>query len=332
MRGWKSKKGPSVPWRRKKTAPGEGHRPALAEAMVGSPLARMEKTNRAITRLLSAREFKNIDEMNAFLQQALASGQLDRLTAELPADPQEQAQDLAYQAMDASSEREARRLAERALKLDPDCVDARLVLMECETLTIEEHLERLKATVAAGQRSLGADFFRENRGHFWGVLESRPYMRARFQLGVLLLMLGRHEEAIREFEEMLELNPNDNQGVRDELLGLYLLTDRLDGADRLFRQYRDDCSATFAWARVLRDWIAGNIGAATRALDAALKRNRHVADLLAGRKKLPLPPSDYYALGSREEAVHCVLAQGEAWLSHPAAPEWLRAALQRRAH
>lgn len=43
---------------------------------------------------------------------------------------------------------------------------------------------------------------------------------------------GRLEESIAEHEGMLELNPNDNQGVRYGLLALYLALKRLDGASR----------------------------------------------------------------------------------------------------
>jgi tetratricopeptide (TPR) repeat protein len=278
-----------------------------------------------MSRLLTSRPFRDIDEMNAFLQQTLASGELGRLIAELPADPKEQAQDLAYRALQAGSGAQARRLAQQALQLDPDCVDALVALMDSESLTTDQYCARLRAAVQAGERSLGADFFRENKGHFWGQVQTRPYMRARFQLATLFVELGRNEEAIREFEGILELNPGDNQGVREPLLGLYLLTDRLDAADRLFRQYRGDASASFAWGRVLREWVGGNTVRATRALEGAMECNSHVADYMTGRRKMTAAMPDYYALGSKEEAAHCILGQGCAWLAHPAALDWLGA-------
>jgi len=42
------------------------------------------------------------------------------------------------------------------------------------------------------------------------------------ELAQLLRGAGRAEDAICHFEALLELNPNDNQGVRDILLGCYL--------------------------------------------------------------------------------------------------------------
>ena len=52
-----------------------------------------------------------------------------------------------------------------------------------------------------------------------------------------------------EIEGLLELNPNDNQGMRYLLMGAYLAMNRLDGARRLFEKYDErPYTATWAWA------------------------------------------------------------------------------------
>ena len=51
-------------------------------------------------------------------------------------------------------------------------------------------------------------------GPFWGDVDSRPFMRALHGRGLCLWRLGQVDEARRVFAWMLELNPNDNQGVR----------------------------------------------------------------------------------------------------------------------
>ena len=60
--------------------------------------------------------------------------------------------------------------------------------------------------------ALGAEGFEEYAGHFWGFLETRPYMRARAGLAIALIKLGDESAAIEHFRAMLKLNPNDNQG------------------------------------------------------------------------------------------------------------------------
>lgn len=136
-------------------------------------------------------------------------------------------------------------------------------------------------------RSLGPEFFRKNKGHFWGMLETRPYMRARQGLAKCLWGMGRGGEAIAHYEAILELNPNDNQGIRDGLLGCYLKWGDDAGASRLYKRYGDDRTAFFVWTRVHVEFRRGNLDAAGKALRAAVKHNRHVLAFLSGKKKMP---------------------------------------------
>jgi len=58
---------------------------------------------------------------------------------------------------------------------------------------------------------LSGDAFKKFAGHFWGLPETRPYMRARAALAEALQRAGRIEAAVAEMAGVLELNPNDNQ-------------------------------------------------------------------------------------------------------------------------
>ena len=124
------------------------------------------------------------------------------------------AQDLVYQAMEAPNAEAALTLAKRALAIDPRCVDAMMMVAQSTSSTDKELLQRVAAAVKAGEENLGADFFSDNAGYFWGILETRPYMRARAQLAQLLAEAGRIEEAIDHYAQMLQLNPNDNHWRR----------------------------------------------------------------------------------------------------------------------
>lgn len=48
----------------------------------------------------------------------------------------------------------------------------------------------------------------------WGRIYNRPFLRCLHGYGLCLWRLGDPEEALRVFERILSLNPNDNQGVR----------------------------------------------------------------------------------------------------------------------
>jgi tetratricopeptide (TPR) repeat protein len=225
--------------------------------------------------------------------------------------------------MEAETEERARELAQQALAKDPDCVDALLTIANLDARSPKEAIAALEKAVEAGERSLGAQFFAENKGRFWGLIETRPYMRAKAELAALHRSEGHVRKAIGHYEALLELNPNDNQGVRDELLGCYLTCADLDGAHRLLTQYKEDAMATFAWGRVLERYLAGDRTGARRALDKARKANRFVELYLSAAKPLPESTPEMYGMGSEEEAVLCVQNLLATWVKHRDALFWL---------
>jgi tetratricopeptide (TPR) repeat protein len=241
-----------------------------------------------------------------------------------------QAQELAWEAMDAmesgDSER-AGRLRHEALAIYPDCVDARTILAQIECEHTKDYVEKLREAIEAGRRDLGAAFFKDERGYFWGLIETRPFMRAMASLAFALLDWGtpeRVDEAIAVFEEMLELNPNDNQGVRDALVGCYLARKRYTEAATLLERYGDDCLATPAWAQVLLAFATEGEGAASPLLAEARERNEHVEAYLTGRKRRPRRLPGLYSPGDESEAIMCVHLLQEAWKAHPKAKRWLK--------
>jgi len=282
-----------------------------------------EKAMREIHRVMQSREFQSIEEANAFLSTLAGRGLKEALKRAPALSPQQQAQELAYRSMEAPTRRRALALAQQALAKDPDCVDALITLTAAQASSVEDLIDGLKRAVAAGERSLGAPYFAENKGHFWGILETRPYMRARQQLADLLLDTGHVSEAISHFGALLELNPNDNQGVRNVLLGCYLVRDDLEGAGHLLRAYEEDASAVFSWGRVLERIVSGDFKSAEQALQHARKHNRFVEPYLTGKKKLPRALPDSYSFGSHEEALICLDSLGEAWVAHTEALIWL---------
>jgi tetratricopeptide (TPR) repeat protein len=283
----------------------------------------MEKMMREIHRVMEGQEFESIEEANAFLATLTGPGLEQALEKAPEPSPQEEAQELAYRAMEAKSRKRALALAQQALAKDPDCVDALITMAAATARTPEDLIAGLAKAVQAGERSLGAEFFEQNKGHFWGLLETRPYMRARQQLADVLLESGRMPEAIAHFEALLALNPSDNQGVRDTLLGCYLASDNLAGARLLLREYEQDASAVFAWGRTLLRFLSGDLKGADRALEEARQQNGFVELYLTGQKIVPRGLPDSYAFGSKEEALICLESTGAAWAAHPKALIWL---------
>ena len=148
-------------------------------------------------------------------------------------------------------------------------------------------------------------------------------MRARAQLAELLRGDGKGVQALQHYEGMLELNPNDNQGVRYPLLGCYLVHGRLQAAAKLLHDYDGDIMAVFPWGRVLERFLSGDRPGATKALKLARRVNPFVEEYFSGLARVPAEMPDTYALGSEEEAMVCFDCLAAAWVKHLPAMFWL---------
>src|SRR5262249_11929201 len=189
--------------------------------------------------------------------------------------PLAKAQALLYRAFEEPDEQRRVQLAQDALALCPDCADAYVLLAEHAT-SRQEALRLHEQGVAAGERALGAEACQRDVGHFWGLLETRPYLRSRLGLAHALWTAGRRDEAVRHLQDMLRLNPGDNQGVRYTLAGFLLFLDRDDDLARLLDQYGDEDSAAWAWTRALLAFRRhGDTIDTRRALKQAKKTNTH---------------------------------------------------------
>jgi tetratricopeptide (TPR) repeat protein len=234
-----------------------------------------------------------------------------------------QAQEMIYDAWEIADPIKRAALARKALKLSPDCAEAYVLLAEAASAPAKV-LEFYRKGVEAGERALGRQTFEDEVGHFWGILETRPYMRARAGLALSLWARGQHDEAIAHWRAMVILNPNDNQGVR------YVLAARLleGGRDRelevLLKQHQDDGRTYLIWANALLLFRThGDDAKSHRALVDALASNPYVPPYLLGQKPIPHELPDYTGFGDETEAM-CLAAENiKAWKSTQGALAWL---------
>lgn len=237
-------------------------------------------------------------------------------------DPTEAAQNIMYEAWEATTRSKRIALARKALEVSPHCADAYVLLAEEEARSGEEVLEYYQQGVEAGELALGKEGFEEYAGHFWGFLETRPYMRARAGLAAALWRLGRHQEAIGHYQAMLKLNPNDNQGIRYVLAGHLLARDDIKALKKLIRQYEDDGAAAWLYTQALLAFRENDPDAGKLAEEAWLA-NSHVPGVLSGKQALVASMDGYITMGGEDEAADYVEENGKVWQSTPGAVEWL---------
>lgn len=215
--------------------------------------------------------------------------------------------------------------ARRTLKKTPDDVVAYLTLAE-HSDSDRMALPLFEKAVATGARVIGPSKIEKLAGAFWIDPKTRPYMQARLSLGRCLWALSRRDEAVSHFEELLRLNPDDNQGVRYLLLNSLISLGRFEEAKALIGKY-DEPSATWAYSKVLVAFHdVGDAPASHTALKAAKRINKHVVPFLLGDKQPPEEHPDFYSPGDKFEASFYVEDSQPTWKQVSGALTWLRAA------
>ncbi len=241
----------------------------------------------------------------------------------------DRARRLAAQAAESLVPTKRLALAKEAVATSPDCAEGYILLAEMAN-TRKQALTYYEQAVDAATRVLGPETFRRGEGLFWGLIETRPYMRARIGLAEALWASGRRVEAIDHVLEMLRLNPGDNQGLRYMLTGWLLNQDQLDRLDELLAKYDED-SSTWVYTKALVAFRrGGDSPQARKLLLAAKKANKHVPDYLLGRKPLPSEQPVYYSPGNEDDAVLYVACHLSAWKSAPGAIAWVRSKMKER--
>ena len=147
------------------------------------------------------------DEVNKILQQPNKKYK--------PVTDAEQAQLFCYEAFETNG-KERERLARAAFKLNPKSGDANLLMAEIVEHAVDKRLHYLTA-LNTGYRNFDDSFETA-----WGYVPNRPFLRALFSYGAWLMEQGDYKEAIEQLTELMEKNPNDQQGAKWLLMSAYI--------------------------------------------------------------------------------------------------------------
>jgi len=300
--------------------------PAAPTPQRGPTAAQRREMERALARLNSVevdREFATPQEAEQFLRQELEKAN----EPPAPPTPLMEAEDLVDQAA-AARGRKRLKLLRRALEVCPDCADAHLAMAYGER-DLQKMRPLFERAVEAGRKMIPAETWEKGVGDFWRRIETRPFMRAMMGLGECLRAMNLHDEASRQFAEMLRLNAVDHQAARYRLVSSLLELNRQDELEAVVNQFPDDRSALWGYAKALvRFRQEGDTNAARKELGDALEANGMVPQYLLKKKELPPAPPPNFRPGSEDEAVVTAMELLKPWEATPGAVYWL--AEQRR--
>ncbi len=212
-----------------------------------------------IQKALMAQGIQTPEELGKFLNERIVGKPFDELAAEFAGKELETDFERAEALMDGlaedASSADVRRAAKQAMELSPYCIAAWLALSQLEedpkrALEIcDQGIEKARVRFDGLIESL------EDGQGLWGWIEARDFMRLLLERAYRLEELGELEQAVEVYQEMLSLNPQDNQGVRGDLLRLLMVFRRIEDARKLLNRFPTDPTTNMAYGRALLDFV-----------------------------------------------------------------------------
>lgn len=271
-------------------------------------------------RLLNSKDFESEKELQGFLDGLVGKKIPSQDKVNLSAE--EQAQELIFEAWELPSA-QGKQKALEALSLDSGCIEA-YEYLGGTTRNIDKAKSYFKTGIAIGRKRFGGDFLKENKGHFWGIFETRPFMRCLQNYADCLYLQGEVEECVSVLEEIIELNPNDNQGIRDQLGLYYLQLNKLEKFRNLNNAYSEDIGAFHNFNMALFIYKSeGRTSKANELLRIGISENEFVVSKLTQHKPIKSLP-DYYGYGDESEALYYASYARPVWMRTLGALAWLR--------
>ena len=242
-------------------------------------------------------------------------------------DRTEIARGLVNTAMRVRSTQKKLSLLRLALDQDPDCSFARVELADQDfqngnwknCMTAYEELISREAPRWQGSAAA-----------WWSDLETRPFLRALYGRGMTLWHEGQHGPAAEQFENLLDLNRHDNQGVRFFIPLLRLLAEEPESASAFFERYEKEYpgdypepSFSFGWALTLS--LCGLENEAKSKYREGILKNLYIAPMLL--EESTEPPRNLWHPNERAEpnyAAEFIDSYAVLWDREPGALRLLR--------
>jgi len=281
-----------------------------------------DKFHKMLQNLIKEKNIQSPEELQQLLDSFTGQSMDDIFTA-VPKDLSDEgkALELVWEAHELPIDK-GRRRAKKALKLNPDCIEAYEYLGN--TYQYYHKMQPyFQKGVDIGKRIWGGEFLKQNKGHFYMISETRPFMRCLGSLAECYHGPGQAAKAVEIWKEMIDLNPNDNQGIRYNLLAGLLEINNLKEYPKYRKMFPDEDSTMTLFSDVLKVFKEeGPSKKATKLLTKAKRENKFVISILTATyppEKLPT----HYSWGTEEEAIIYAQLAWRAWKRAEGAREWL---------
>ncbi len=210
----------------------------------------------------------------------------------------------------------------------PEFIDAyhHLALLMDDSGQPYESFHMVKTAVDIGLSSLPYNFYLGRDLLPWNTIENRPFLRAYHYFGLKLFGIGEIEKAICVFNNILDINPDDNQGVRALAIGCYLSLKRPLDVLQVVKKYPGDILADTLYGKTLALYQLERIKEAKRALKDAVKILPLVAAEIPKKqhRKSKGVNFRFITLGGEDEAYYFWQRHAHYWKETPGAIDFVR--------
>lgn len=134
-----------------------------------------DKFHRILQKLIEKENIQSVEELQELMNSLTGKPMPDISELGIELTDEDKARQLAWEARELPVDK-GRRRAKKALKLDADCIEAYEYLGESYSY-YDKRQEYFEKGVEIGRRIYGGQFMKENKGQFWLIAETRPFMR-----------------------------------------------------------------------------------------------------------------------------------------------------------
>lgn len=258
------------------------------------------KFNNMLQEFLKDNNVKNIDEANEKFQEFIKKYNNNEI--EYKNTPLDDAYELLEEAENAKTKSQSIKLAKKAYEICPECFEAILFQVDLEEDSIKR-MNLLNEGLSVEKERLEKQnyFTKDNMGIFYGMFETRLYIRGLYSKATYLLLDGKIKQARDICKEILKLNKNDNTGARYLLMAIYAYLEEENELLKLSKKYPEESLETLFPLFALYYKI-GDDKKAKEYLNRINKANPHFLKLFKGTIKEDKDISEgYYAKGGSSE-------------------------------
>jgi len=275
----------------------------------------MEAQNTRIHYLTRSKDFKTLDEINAFLEFTVQNPyNMNKALDEADLKDEERDNldylDIIEQAYQSDGEK-AMRLVLQSLLYSHQPIDALLWIANHLSKTTKETYQMLSMAVCIAEVTLDEKKRDSLMGEFWSSQEFRPFMRAKATFADYLFSNNTSQadiqKAIETMEVLLEYDKQDHMGIRFLLMSIYSFQEYFDKMEILNQRFpKDHQNPLFLYPMAYKHYrTVGPTHHTTQSFLAnAVQSNPFVVTIILDDQNIPFYEGSSFHKHSIEEAFY----------------------------